>query len=458
MNTDTDTPEHTDIPLCVDLDGTLIRTDSLVETAALFMKQHFLMVALFPFWLLDGRARFKEEIARRIELDAAHLPYEPDVLEFINQARSAGREVILCTGANRRYAEAVAGHLKLFDGIMASDATNNLSGQEKQRALTQRFGKGGYDYIGNDSKDLPAFHDARKSLLVSPTWRLRREQNSLINAEVLVPESPPSIGMYISQLRLHQWLKNILLFVPLLASHRFGEPQAILDTVLGFIAFSFCASSVYVLNDLMDLPADRRHPRKRNRPFASGTIHPNQGLWLIPLLAFIGFALASLLTFEFVLALLLYYLLSLNYNLWAKNLAVLDTLFLSGLYTLRIIAGAAAISVVPSFWLLAFSMFFFLSVALAKRYSELVNLELESDQRVPGRQYQTVDLNTIISQGAASGYAAVLVMALYINSEEVYENYSHPQIIWLTCPLLLYWINKLWLNAQRREMHDDPLV
>ena len=253
-------------------------------------------------------------------------------------------------------------------------------------------------------------------------------------------------------------MKNILVFVALLASQRFGELQSVLATAIGFVAFGFCASSVYVLNDLMDLPADRRHPRKRDRPFASGAIPASQGMLLIPLLAIFGFALSGFLTLEFVLVLLLYYFVSLNYNLWAKNLAVLDTLFLAGLYTLRIIAGAAAIEVIPSFWLLAFSMFFFLSVALAKRYSELINLDLESDQRVPGRQYRTVDLNTIISQGAASGYAAVLVMALYINSEEVYRNYSHPQIIWLTCPLLLYWLNKLWLNTQRREMHDDPLV
>jgi len=446
------------VPLCVDLDGTLIRTDSLVETVALFMKQQFLMIVLFPYWLIRGRARFKEEIAARTRLDAAHLPYEAAVVDALRAARHDGRETILCTGANRRYAEAVANHLGLFDDVMASDASTNLTQNEKQRALTQRFGVHGYDYIGNDRKDLPAFRHARRSLLVSPSRSLRRARSSLSDVEVLVPEKTPSLGDYVSQLRLHQWLKNILLFVALLASQRFNDLQSVLAAATGFVAFGFCASSVYVLNDLMDLPADRRHPRKRSRPFASGAIPAGQGPLLIPLLAAIGFALASMLTIEFVLALLVYYFVSLNYNLWAKNLAVLDTLFLAGLYTLRIIAGAAAIGVVPSFWLLAFSMFFFLSLALAKRYSELVNLELESDQRVPGRQYRRIDLNTIISQGAASGYAAVLVMALYINSEEVYRNYSHPQIIWLTCPLLLYWINKLWLNAQRREMHDDPLV
>jgi len=341
---------------------------------------------------------------------------------------------------------------------MASDETTNLSGIEKQRALIQRFGEGGYDYIGNDAKDLPAFRHARKSYLVSPSRALLRPQGTLADAHILVPRKTASLGSYVSQLRLHQWLKNVLVFVPLLASQRFGDPGAIFAAVIGFVAFGFCASSVYVLNDLMDLPADRRHPRKRERPFASGEIQTHQGMLLIPALAIIGFALASLLPIEFLLILGVYYFISLNYNLWAKNLAVLDTLFLAGLYTLRVIAGAAAITVVPSFWLMAFSIFFFLSVAMAKRYAELVSIDLESDEVVPGRQYRKDDLNTIMSQGAASGYASVLVLALYINSEEVLSNYSHPEVIWLTCPLLLYWINKLWLNTQRGDMHDDPLV
>ena len=453
-----ETQNNVTIPLCVDLDGTLIRTDSLVETAALFLKQYFLMAVLFPIWLLSGRARFKEEIASRIKLDVAYLPYEDKVIDVIRQARGDGREVILCTGANQRYAEAVADYLGLFDGVIASDANTNLTSGEKRRVLTQRYGKGGYDYIGNDRKDLPAFRNARKSILVSPTFILRRAQSSLADVEMLVRKTAPSPRYYLAQLRLHQWLKNALVFVALFASQSFNELQAVLAAVSGFIAFGFCASSIYLLNDLMDLPADRRHPRKRNRPFASGAIPTGQGLLLIPLLAILGFVLASTLNVYFVLILFLYYIVSLNYNLWAKNIAVLDTLFLAGLYTLRIIAGAAAISVVPSFWLLAFSMFFFLSVAMAKRYSELIDLDLESDECVPGRQYRVIDLNTLISQGAASGYASILVMALYINSEEVLKSYSHPQIIWLTCPLLLYWINKLWLNAQRGEMHDDPLV
>lgn len=446
------------IPLCVDLDGTLIRSDSLIETTALMIKQHFFMILLFPIWLIRGRAQFKEEIATRTEIDAGYLPYEENVLDAIKTARADGRKIILCTGANYRYAQAVADHLKLFDDVIASSASENLTGSKKQQALTQRFGRSGYDYIGNDSKDIPAFLHARKSFLVSPTLPLRKKLASLQDAQVLVSSKMPSPGVYISQLRLHQWMKNILIFVALLTSQNFSNIEAVVAATIAFIAFGFCASSVYVLNDLMDLRADRRHPRKKKRPFASGAIPSHQGLLLVPLLAGIGFSLAIFLPVEFLMMLILYYFVSLNYNLWAKNLAVLDTLFLAGLYTLRVITGAAAISVIPSFWLLAFSMFFFLSVAMAKRYAELINLKLDSEENIPGRQYSKIDLYTIMSQGAASGYASVLVLALYINSSEVMKNYSHPEVFWLTCPLLLYWINKLWLNSQRGEMHDDPLV
>ena len=448
----------TDVPLCVDMDGTLIRTDSLVEATAHFLKTRFYLAPMIFVWLTRGKAHLKDKIAAHAELDVTHLPYEDKVVEAIRTARDEGRTTVLCTASNQRHAQAVADHLGLFDEVMSSDGTTNLSGDNKQQALVARFGEGGYDYVGNDVQDVPAFESARKSIIVAPTRPLRRVMGRLARAEHLVPPREPTLRDYADQLRLHQWLKNMLLFVPLLASQKFGDSSAIAASSIAFLAYGLCASSVYVLNDLMDLPADRRHPRKCLRPFASARIPVERGILLIPALLIASFALASLLPLEFVLLLAGYYFVTLNYNLWAKNVAVLDTLVLAGLYTLRVIAGAAAISVVPSFWLLAFSMFFFLSVAMAKRYAELVNTDLEDEQTVPGRQYRSTDLSTIMSEGAASGNAAVLVLALYINSDEVRTNYSNPDVIWLTCPLLLYWVNKLWLNTQRREMHDDPLV
>ena len=447
-----------DLPLCVDMDGTVIRTDALVEATAQFLKHRFHLAPKIAFWLARGRAWLKHRVAANGILDVTHLPYEERVLELIREARAEGRRTVLCTASNIYHARAVAQHLGLFDEIMASDEKINLSGENKRHALVAKFGESGYDYVGNDVKDVPAFESARRAFIVAPTKPLRRELHRLPDAEHLVPPRDPTWRDYARQLRLHQWLKNALLFVPLLASQRFNETGAVIHSLLAFLSFGLCASSVYVLNDLMDLPADRRHPRKRHRPFASARIPVEHGVVLIPGLLLASFVLALFLPLAFVGVLAGYYFVTLNYNLWAKNIAVLDTLTLAGLYTLRIIAGAAAIAVVPSFWLLAFSMFFFLSVAMAKRYSELVNTDLSDDDTIPGRQYRRIDLNTIMSEGAASGYAAVIILALYINSDEVAASYSHPEVIWLTCPLLLYWVNKLWLNTQRKEMTDDPLV
>ena len=455
---DSEAQVNEQVPLCVDMDGTLIRTDALVEATAQFLKRRPYLAPKILYWLSKSRAWLKHRMAANSTLDVSHLPYEEAVLELINEARADGRAIVLCTASHINHARAVADHLELFDEVMASDDKKNLSGENKRSALVERFGEGGYDYVGNDIKDVPAFESARKAIVVAPTRSLRSELPRVQRAEVLVEARDPTWRDYAKQLRLHQWIKNSLLFVPLLASHRFNEFGAVAASITAFFAFGLCASSVYVLNDLMDLPADRRHPRKKDRPFASARIPVEHGVILIPALLFASFVLAVFLPPAFIGVLALYYLGTLNYSLWAKNIAVLDTLVLAGLYTLRIIAGAAAISVVPSFWLLAFSMFIFLSIAMAKRYSELVNTDLGEDETIPGRQYRRIDLTTIMSQGTASGYAAVIILAFYINSEEVALNYSNPQVIWLACPLLLYWVNKLWLNAQRKEMTDDPLV
>lgn len=445
-------------PLCVDLDGTLIRTDSLVESVALLLKQQPLAAWRLPLWLAEGRQALKAGVARHVSLDVEYLPYEEKVIEHVREARAAGRRTILCTGAARRFADDVAAHLGLFDEVLASDPSVNLTGASKRAALVERFGAGGYDYMGNDGKDIPVMRDAAHAWLVAPTPALAAAAPQFAASEQLTPRVRPRLKDYVDQLRLHQWAKNLLVFLPLLASHRFTEPGSIALALSAFLAYGLCASSVYVLNDLMDLPVDRRHPRKRFRPFADARIPVLHGLLLIPVLTGSAFVLAALMPPLFALLLLVYFAVSLTYNLWSKHVAVLDTLFLAGLYTLRIMAGAAAIAVVPSFWLLAFSMFFFLSVALAKRYSEIVSLGLSEDETIPGRQYRGIDLSTLMGQGTSSGYAAVLVLALYINSDDVSRNFSHPQLIWLICPLMLYWINKLWLNTQRREVHDDPLV
>lgn len=446
-------------PLVVDMDGTLIYSDSLLEGCMQLWRQEPLQMALLPLWLLKGRAGFKAEIANRVALDPRHLPYNLPLVEYLTAAREE-RQVILCTAADYRFARSIADHLALFDEVIATSDGVNLKSKEKARVLVERFGKGGFDYAGNDTADIAVFADARKAIAVNPTPALQRRFASIPNREDGPNGNTESVAMaHWRALRPHQWVKNLLVFVPLLAVFTGKRTGDLVLSSLAFVSFCMIASSVYLLNDMLDLRSDRQHPRKKSRPFAAGSMPIQNGLVLIPLLILGGFAIAIGINVMFAAVMLGYAALTTMYSVWLKRIPLLDTLMLAGLYTLRILAGAAAISVVPSVWLLSFSMFLFLSLALAKRHSELMEMQSSlNSTSIPGREYRAGDLMVLISQGSASGYSAVLVLALYINSEAVREHYRHPEVIWLICPLVLYWINKLWLNSQRREIYDEPIV
>ncbi|MEO8450774.1 MAG: UbiA family prenyltransferase [Gemmatimonadota bacterium] len=446
-------------PLAVDLDGTLIGTDSLFEGVLQVLKRNPVLLVMLPVWLLRGKAALKREVADRVELDVEFLPYNAALVGRL-RAERPNRTLVLCTAADHRFAAAVAKHLDLFHDVMATRDNVNLSSGNKAEALVTRYGAQGFDYAGNAAADLRVFQEARRSVVINPTFGLRRRLGRITNLEPVQQSRPGfSLKPYLQALRPHQWVKNILIFVVLLATFDGSHFDTILPAVLGFVSFCLVASAGYLLNDLIDLGADRRHPRKRERPLAAGTVPLSHALIMIPALIVGGVLVALQVSVLFLGTLVLYGLGTTLYTFWFKRVPLLDTLLLSGLYTLRILAGAAAVVEEPSFWLLSFSMFFFLSLALAKRHSEL--RELEGPERaaaIPGREYRAEDLSTLISQGAASGYAAVLVLALYIDSSSVREHYRHPKIIWLICPLVLYWINKLWLNSQRRQIKEDPVV
>ena len=447
-----------DVPLCVDLDGTLLRSDLLVEALFALLVQNPLAALRVPFWLLDGKARLKTEIARRTDIDIASLPYNQRLLEYLQEQRSAGRRLVLATASPARYANQVAEHLGLFDEVMATENGTNLSGAEKARALVERFGEGGFDYAGNGRPDLAIWQRSRRALLVDPEPGVARAAGNLVTIDRVIKNGRPGFSDYLKALRIHQWAKNVLVFVPLLGAHRMGEPDLLANAVIAFFAFCLCASSVYLLNDLLDLPADRAHPNKRQRPFAAGTVPLVHGVILVPVLLLTSFVLALSLPPLFILVLGLYYLGTLSYSLWLKRVVLVDVLLLAGLYTLRVLAGAAAVEIATSFWLLAFSVFLFLSLALAKRHAELKVLLLHGSGKTQGRGYQASDLEALLSLGTASGYMAVLVLALYINSDEIQVLYPRPEVIWLLCPLLLYWISRVWLGAHRGKLHDDPVV
>jgi 4-hydroxybenzoate polyprenyltransferase/phosphoserine phosphatase len=452
-------PSHTQAgtPLCIDIDGTLIRSDLLLESALALLRRNPAYLLLFPIWLLRGKARLKREIAARANIDASLLPYDARLVEWL-RGEAAQRRQVLCTASDRKFADAVAAHIGGFDEVLASDGTRNLAGASKGDALRERFGEHGFDYAGNAAPDLAVWRHARRGVVVNASPALTRRAAQVVEIERVFDRPGEGVRPWIKAMRPHQWLKNLLLFLPLLASHRAFDGNAVLLSLLAFASFSVCASGVYLLNDMLDLEADRAHPRKRLRPFAAGTLPLTAGLMLAPLLTLAAFVLALLVGPRFALVLFGYYVLTLGYSFGIKRIAMLDMVVLAGLYTVRIFAGTVAIRAALSFWLLAFSMFLFLSLAMIKRYTELRLLLRQGRNQAGGRDYQVDDLQLIQSLGGASGYLAVLVLALYINSTASEVLYRHQQVLWLLCPLLLYWVSRVWLIAHRGAMHDDPVV
>jgi len=449
-------------PLCVDLDGTLIRSDVLVESLAVLLKRRPLLLLWLPLWALRGRAYLKEQLGKRVEIDPSVLPYRDEVLEYLLAERRSGRTVVLATAAHTSIAHKVASELEIFDDVLATEAKENLSGQIKAERLAERFGVGGYDYIGDSRKDLPVWRLARRAILAGPNARTRRQavrHRNVTHVFDVRAGAVESIWHALRALRPYQWVKNLLLFVPLVLAHRLFDPAAAGSAALAFAMFSLAASSTYLLNDLLDLEADRRHERKRNRPLASGRLSLLAGMGLVPVLLGCSLALTWwLLPAAFLGVLCIYVLLTLAYSFHFKQRVLIDVVLLGGLYTLRIIAGATAIAVPMSFWLLAFSLFFFFSLALLKRYSELLAVASNGGTKLHGRGYEPDDIPLLIGFGVASGYTAVLVLALYINSSAVRALYADPQILWLLCPVFLYWISRAWLLAHRGQMHDDPVL
>ena len=444
--------------LAVDLDGTLIRTDLLHESALMLLKQNPLYIVMLPLWLLKGKAHLKQMVADRVELPVSLLPYNRDLVEYLREQRQAGRKVMLATASNSRYAEAVASHLGIFDLVLASDARNNLTGSGKLAGIRDMLGTDAFSYAGNSALDLPIWAAAEEAVLVDVSKDVREKAESQASVAKVFESDGSYVRAFWRAIRPHQWLKNLLLFVPLVLSHQLENSLLVWQAALGFIAFSLCASSVYLLNDLVDLSSDRQHPTKRLRPFAAGELPLAYGVIAIIVLLVAAVVVALQLPRLFIVVLVAYYVSTLAYSIWLKRAVLVDALVLAALYTLRLIAGAAAISVLPSFWLLAFSMFTFLSLALIKRYSELQLLHARGQGQLVGRSYRFADMETLAQLGASSGYLAVLVLAFYINSSAVLELYSRPEFLWLLCPMMLYWISRMWLLTRRHEMEEDPVV
>jgi 4-hydroxybenzoate polyprenyltransferase len=446
--------------IVVDLDGTLISSDTLVESGFLFLRHNPLRIFEPLIWLLKGgKAYLKQKLANSVTPDCEHLPYNNALIIWLKEQRELGARLILATAADYRIAEAVADHLCIFDEVIAT-RSENLSSHNKSKALVERFGEKGFEYVGNSHDDLAVWESASVIHMVNPEFGVAKAAQQLGVQGVRFDSKQPYLRTVFKALRLHQWAKNVLIFVPLLASHRIFEVQLILNGLIAFFAFGLSASSVYLLNDLLDLPDDRRHHSKRNRPLAAGTLPILHALFFIPTLLIVAFVMALwLLPWQFSAILAAYYVLTLAYSLWLKRIAMLDVVTLSMLYTSRVVAGAAAMSLMLTFWILAFSTFIFLSLALVKRYTELYEARKNGhEEKTAGRGYYPADFELLAALGGASGFISVLVLALYINESATGQLYKSPEMIWLALPLLLFWIGRVWLLAHRGEMHDDPIV
>lgn len=444
------------IPLCVDLDGTLLAADTLWEGAAVILLRNPLMLFALLYWLTKGKGRLKHEVAARSRREPSDWPYREVVLKRLARERKSGRQVILVTGAAENVARGVAAHAGVFSLVLHSSPEINLTSIRKREKLVAEYGEGGFDYMGNSRDDIPVFEAARKAIVVAPD-RAAEKWRRAHDAEKLDTGRNSRLAA-LKSIRVHQWAKNVLIGVPMVLNHDILHLDAVIRVVLAFFAFSFLASAVYVVNDLSDLANDRRHPTKRNRPLASGQMSVPMGLAIALCLLLASLSMTLLLPLEFALVLAFYAMATTAYTFVLKRKLLVDVFTLAGLYTVRIIAGSAAGGTDLSFWLLSFSIFFFLSLALVKRYVELDEYDGRDGNQVPGRGYMAVDFEMVGQAGVSSAFASALVLALYIHSNEMREMYQMPLALWPLCPLVLYMLLRIWMLARRRLLHDDPVV
>jgi 4-hydroxybenzoate polyprenyltransferase len=458
MSADPHTLATPPLPLYVDLDGTLIRTDLLHENFMALLRQHLELVWRVPFWLLHGRARLKARLAETCDIDASHLPYREELLAYLRAERAAGRALYLATAANEAHAWRVAQHLGIFDDVLASSGDRNLKGRAKCRAIIEHCANSPFAYAGNARADIPIWKSAAEGIVVGAPARVAATARRITAVTREFDRADLRPAAWFLALRPHQWLKNLLVFVPLIAAHLWASPPALLASALAFVVFCLSASGAYVVNDLLDVADDRRHPRKRFRPIASGAL-PMPRAVLLSIALFVGAALiATQLDRTFLAVIESYVVITFGYTALLKKRIVLDALTLAALYTVRVIGGAVAIAVTPSFWLLAFMVFLFSSLALTKRCSELVTLAGLGREAAHGRDYRVSDATVLQAIGIGSGLLAVLVLALFINSSNAISSYSRPELLWALCVLLLYWISRMWIKTGRGEMHDDPVI
>ena len=461
------------LPLCVDLDGTLVKSDTLVDSVLALVRQNPGALLSIPGWLAQGKAKFKQHVTSAVTIDVAALPYNKSLLEFLFHKHASGREIYLATAADRSLAERIAEHHPIFKGVLASDGSNNLAGKNKLQAFRALFGER-FSYIGNARPDIPILVSCLEPMVANPDAALMSGlQAAKVTPAHIFRDSVPVYKAWLKAIRLHQWAKNALIFLPLLLAHAWNRPHpagSILGACIAFLAFGLCASATYIVNDLLDIEADRRHHTKQRRPFAAGNLSAISGVMV--LITFLAVSLALMLLLPRLVALtgaplttwwspvawlLIYAVTTTAYSFVLKRVVLVDVIVLSLLYTIRIFAGSAASGVPVSNWLGGFSVFFFLSLAFVKRFAELEGLRLRDKAPSNGRGYLLSDIEQLRSFGTSAAYASVVVLMFYISNLDTHL-YRHAGRLWLLLPVFLLWVMQLWLLASRGELNEDPVV
>lgn len=452
-----DLPPAGDVPLVVDLDDVLIRTDSTIESLFVLIRHDPVRLLAMPWWLGRGPAYLKQRLNQTVMLDVHTLPFRADLIEALREQRSRGRHLVLATAADMKLAEAVAAETGLFDRVIAGDGATNLIGDQKRERLAAEFGERGFDYVGGRRRDHPVWRVVRRAWLVAPSPGLARDVAKVTRVERSFDGHPTTLGDVFHELRALHWVKNALIFLPLAAAHGVPTAGAVGRALLALVAFNLWASSVYLVNDLLDLPSDRRHPEKKDRRLASGRIHPEFALTLLMILLTSAAALSLCLSAAFAGVAAGYFLLMMAYSVRLKDIPLLDVAALSGGYAIRVVAGEVATNTWLSPWMLAFILLLFACFTLVKRCAELSSVDAlrEPARRVCG--YFPADTGTLTVQGIAGGYSAVLIFAVYTNTDAMQSLHPRHELFWGVSGLLLYWIDYLWLMVARRRMPHDPV-
>jgi len=448
--------------LFVDLDGTLHSSDLFAECLIQVCQKKPQQIGSLVVAAIRGRAALKRATSNQAFPDISTLPWRQDLLELLVELRAAGCRIVLATATDAIWADRVAAHFELFDDVIASDGNRNVKGSEKLDAIREYCSKNGFDefaYAGDSRADLPIWAEATQAYVVGATPAVRKHVRQTHDDVYEIGATPDAGRALLKILRPLQWMKNSLLFVPLVLAHELASIGSVLNVLIAFIALSMCASAMYILNDALDLQADRKHPHKRYRPLAAGTLSIGRAVTSFAALVIGGFGLAlAALPLGFSGLLLAYVGLTIIYATWLKREAMADVVVLAGLYTLRVFAGGVAAGIVVSDWLVTLSVFLFMSLAFAKRHAELVRLQLEGNFRARGRGYVVSDLDLIRTLGSCCGYLAILVFAFYSHSAHSEQLYANAWALWMICPLALFWISRLWLIAVRGQLNEDPVV